>query len=222
VARVSDATPDTQDWRTTVDLGDERHRARFMSALETRRLVREARHRVGARVIVTHDGPRLFLYTDGEQAARAVEEIVLDLLAEHGLQGTTAVMRWHPIEERWEDAAHPLPGTPQQEAAEVAQREADDRELSRRQGYPEWDVRLVFQTRGEALDAAARLEAEGIVVARGGNAMIAGADTEKDARALADRLRAEVRDATTIAVEVNRAEAWTEAHPFAFLGGIAN
>ena len=67
----------------------------------------------------------------------------------------------------------------------------------------------------------ARLTAEGIAVIRRSACMIAGAETEQDAQALAERLRAEVPKTTLIEVEVNRAEAWHETHPFAFLGGLA-
>src|SRR4051812_28232223 len=97
------------DWRTTVELADEDHGSRFAGALRGRRMAREARAMVGDSVVVTHDGARLFLYTDTAEGARAVEQVAHDLLEEHGLHGTVAVMRWHPLEERWEDAAVRLP-----------------------------------------------------------------------------------------------------------------
>jgi hypothetical protein len=219
---MSSRTPGTEDWRVTVDLVDEHHRMRLAEALRTRHLARDARRKVGSRVIVTHDGPNLFLYADGESAAREVETAALELLAEHGLHGTVAIMRWHPIEQRWEDPSHPLPTSPEERAAEVERRGAEDRARSQRQGYPEWDVRLRLPTDAEAVAFAERLESEGIPVARGGTAIIAGADTEADAQALATRLRSEAPDGTTVAVEVNRAEAWTETHRLAFLGGLAN
>ena len=96
-----------------------------------------------------------------------------------------------------------------------------DRERSRRQGFPEWDVRILFPARDDAVAFEQRLEAEGIPVARRDAAMIAGAETEADANALADRIRAEAPPEATISVEVNRTEAMNEAHPFAFLGGLA-
>ena len=66
-----------------------------------------------------------------------------------------------------------------------------------------------------------RLAGEGIPVVRRSNCMIAGAETEDDAESLARRLRSEAPEGTTVVVEVNRAEAWGQAHPFAFLGGLA-
>jgi hypothetical protein len=214
--------PGTEDWRITVDLIDEHHRMRVAEALRTRHLAREARRKVGSRVIVTHDGPRLFLYTDGEAAAREVATAARELLDEHGLDGTCAIERWHPIEQRWEDPDRALPATAEERAAEVQRRGEEDRERSRRQGYPEWDVRLRLPTDADAVAFAQRLESEGVAVARGGTAIIAGAETEADAQALAARLRGEAPAGTTVAVEVNRAEAWTETHRLAFLGGLAN
>jgi hypothetical protein len=219
---MSSRTPSTEDWRVTVDLVDEHHRMRLAEALRTRHLARDARRKVGSRVIVTHDGPNLFLYADGEPAAREVERAAQELLSEHGLHGTIAITRWHPVEQRWEDPSHRLPTTPEERAAEMKRRDAEDRARSQQQGYPEWDVRLRLPTDAEAVAFAERLASEGITVARGGTVIIAGADTEADAQALATRLRGEAPAGTTVAVEVNRAEAWTETHRLAFLGGLGN
>ena len=54
------------DWRATIELAHEGHREGLFSALRGRKLAHEAQEQVGERVIVTHDGPRVFLYTDTE------------------------------------------------------------------------------------------------------------------------------------------------------------
>lgn len=213
---------DGDDWRTTIDLADAEHRSRLVGSLRGRRLVGEARAKVGDRVVVTHEGPRLFFYTDTEESARAVQELAGSLLSEHDLHGTITLSRWHPIEERWEDGDAPLPESAEDEAAELARREEADRARSRQQGFPEWDVRMTLPSREQAVAFAIRLEDEGHTVVRRAEVMIAGAETESDARALAERLEAEAPAGTIVEVEVNRAEAWDEAHPFAFLGGLAN
>jgi hypothetical protein len=209
------------DWRATIELAHEGHRASLFSALRGRKLAHEARDRVGPRVIVTHDGPQVFLYTDTEPHARAVEELAASLLAEHDLPGTVTLSRWHPLEERWEDASQPLPTSPDATAAERAHRGDADRARSREQGFPEWDVRLTLPSHAEAVALEERLAAEGTAVLRRSNCMIAGAETEDDAHALARRLRDEAPEGTLVEVEVNRAEAWEQTHPFAFLGGLA-
>jgi hypothetical protein len=209
------------DWRATIELAHEGHREGLFSALRGRKLAHEAREQVGERVIVTHDGPCVFLYTDTEPHARGVVELATALLAEHDLPGTVTLSRWHPIEERWEDASRALPASPEAEAAERAHRGDADRARSREQGYPEWDVRLTLPSHADAVALEERLAAEGIPVIRRSNCMIAGADTEDDANALAARLRTEAPAGTAVVVEVNRAEAWDQTHPFAFLGGLA-
>jgi hypothetical protein len=214
-------TPMADDWRLTVELAHEGHRESLLAGLRGRKLANEAREQVGERVIVTHDGPRVFLYTDTEPHARAVEAIAGSLLSEHDLPATVTLARWHPLEERWEDASEALPASPEEAAAELAHRGDADRERSREQGYPEWDVRLMLPTHAEAVELEARLTAEGIAVIRRSASMIAGAETEQDAQALAERLRSEVPKTTIVHVEVNRAEAWDQTHPFAFLGGLA-
>jgi hypothetical protein len=212
---------EAEDWRATIGLAHEGHRESVLSALRGRKLAREARDELGEHVVVTHDGPRVFLYADTEPHARAVVALADALLAEHHLAGTVTLSRWHPVEERWEDAAEPLPTSTEEVAAERAHRGDGDRARSRDQGYPEWDVRLTLPTLAEAVELEARLAAEGTPVVRRAACMIAGAETEDDAHALARRLSAEVPKVTIIQVEVNRAEAWGRTHPFSFLGGIA-
>ena len=209
------------DWRATIELAHEGHREGLFSAMRGRKLANEAKERVGSRVIVTHDGPCVFLYTDTEEHARAVEDLAAALLSEHDLPGTVTLARWHPVEERWEDAAKPLPASSEDEAAERARRGDADRERSREQGYPEWDVRLTLPSHADAVALEERLTAEGIPVVRRSNIMIAGAETEDDAQALAGRLREEAPEGTVVQAEVNRAEAWDRTHPFAWLGGLA-
>src|SRR5204863_116014 len=74
--------------------------------------------------------------------------------------------RWHPVEERWEAADAPLPQTLEEERAEHARREEEEREESREQGYPEWEVRLTLPNHREARALADRLESEGIPLVR--------------------------------------------------------
>ena len=59
---------EADDWRTIVELTDEHHRTRLLDGLRGRRLANEARERVGERVLVSHDGPRVFMYTDTPRA----------------------------------------------------------------------------------------------------------------------------------------------------------
>ena len=115
------------EWRVEVDLGDERHPAGMAERLQSLSLDDEARKRLGDRVIVTHDGPHLFLYASSEETAREAEAVVRDVIADDGeLTAQITVNRWHPVAELWKDASEPLPTTEEERAAEIAEHEAGE------------------------------------------------------------------------------------------------
>ena len=100
------------------------------------------------------------------------------------------ILRWHPVEEQWEDASAPLPETADQLEAEHQRREQQEAEERATEGYAEWEVRIDLPSHGDAVALAERLEAEGIApIVRRWKYILIGAATEDDARALAERLR---------------------------------
>ena len=218
IPRVSD------DWRLTIDVGEPPALERLVSAIGSDKLAREAHDALGGRVAVTHDGPHLFVYADSEEQARAAQAALSPLLAEHGVAGEAVVLqRWHPQEEHWEAPSVAMPeDVPEEAAREHAREEADDRERSRELGFPEWEVRLGLPSRHDARVLADQLESEGIPVTRRWRYVLVGAETEDDARALAQRLRDEAPADTELIVEPNGQEVWREMHPYTVLGGLAN
>lgn len=145
----------------------------------------------GDRVAVTHEGGRVFLYADSKAAAERARELVRRAMGEAGLAGDLTLWRWHPLEERWEDASVPLPATEAERAAERARRDEQEDAESRAAGYPEWEVRITLPSLHDARAFASRLEDEGVPVLRRFRHVMAGADDEDAASALAERLRAE-------------------------------
>ncbi len=93
----------SDEWRVEVDLDDEQHGFTLGERLHSLDLDDEARERLGDRVIVTRDGPKMFLYAQTEDQAREAERVAGDLLAAEGLSGKTALTRWHPDEDAWKD-----------------------------------------------------------------------------------------------------------------------
>ena len=91
------------EWRVEVDLEDQEHGLTLGERLRSLDLDDEARERLGERVIVTRDGPRMFLYAATEAQAREAERVARDLVAAEGLSAKTALTRWHPDEETWKD-----------------------------------------------------------------------------------------------------------------------
>ena len=210
----------SDDYRLTLDLKGDGSASELVDRAGELDHIAEAG--IGDRAAVTHDGDRVYVYTDSEEAARRAQAQLQPLLSNPRYGAEVSLHRWHPVEERWEPADAPLPQTPEEERAEHARREEEEREESREQGYPEWEVRLTLPNHREARALADRLESEGIPLVRLWRHLLIGAQTEDDARALAGRLRAEAPADASFEVEANGQEVWRETHPLTVFGGIAN
>ena len=132
------------------------------------------------------------------------------------------VSRWHPAEERWEDASKPLPRTAEEADAEHERREEQQEEEAEESGYAEWEVRVDLPSHQEAVDFAERLEAEGITpITRRWKYVLIGTATEEDAKELAERLRGEAPPGAKVTAEPSATIAWelTGGNPFSLFGG---
>jgi hypothetical protein len=210
------------DWRLTVYFDDEGGGTQLVEWLAARRLEDEERERLGGRVVVSRDGPRVFLYADAEEAARDTEGVVRAHLSSEGLEARVALERWHPVEQDWKDAAEPLPETEAEIRAEHERQQEREAAESFAQGHAEWEVRVALPGR-EATEALAdRLSAEGFPVIRRATFLLVGAANQDDATALAERLRAEAPEGARVEVEPGGGMVWevTPRNPFAVFGGL--
>jgi hypothetical protein len=194
---------------------------KVVDALKALQVADEA-HRELPRLAITHEGDHVFLYADSADAAEHAREAVSQAMAEHSIDGAVNVMRWHPLEERWEDASTPLPATEADRSAEHARLEELETEESQQAGHAEWEVRITLPTHHDARSFAERLRSEGIPVKQLWRHILVGANDEDEAAALATRLRTEAPAGSEIATEGNGLEYWQLLHPYAYLGGIAN
>jgi hypothetical protein len=209
------------DWRLTVELDDESRSRELVEWLGQVRLEAGERVPLGDRVIVSRDGSRVYLYSDTEERARHVESMVLAKIG-HPAAGHVELARWHPAEQRWEDAAVPLPRTDEEWAVEHERLQEREEDESLATGYAEWEVRVEFPSHDETVAFAERLEAEGIPAVRRYTYLLVGAVNEDDARALADRLADDVPEGARVEVEPGGQMVWEVApqNPFVVFGGL--
>jgi hypothetical protein len=174
---------------------------------------------------VSHEGGHVFLYVDSQESAAWARAAVEKILAERHIDGQVSSWRWHPEEDRWEDASLALPGTPAEHVAEHERLEQEETEESEQAGYPEWEVRVTLPTHRDAREFAERLAGEGIPVQRHWRHLSLGTEDEDEAHALAERLRAEAPQGASLDVEGSAWSMWVAVHgparPFAFFGGLA-
>jgi hypothetical protein len=176
-------------------------------------------------VAVSHEGGHVFMYADSQDDATSASAALEAILAQLGIDAKPTTQRWHPEEERWEDASASLPATGAEHEAEHARLERLETEESEQAGHPQWEVRVTLPTHHEAREFAERLESEGYPLRRHWRHLQLGARDEDDAKALAARLRAEAPQGSEIEVEGDAADAWAEvtapARPFSIFGGLA-
>ena len=211
-----------EDWRITIDFDDEGDGTQLVEWLAARRFESDELERLGGRVAVSRDGPRVFLYADTEELARDADGVVRALLSSEGRQATMALERWHPVEQDWKDAGVPLPETEEELRAERDRQQAREAAESLESGEAEWEVRISLPSREATHELAERLEGEGIPVTRRSTFLLVGAVNQDEASALAERLRAEASGGATVEVEPGGAMVWevSPRNPFAVFGGL--
>ncbi len=175
-----------------------------------------------SRLVVTHEHDHVFLYADSLQVAERARDVAKRALQERGIVGEATLARWHPLEERWEDASEPLPITDVEREAEHARLEQLETEESEQLGEPEWEVYVTLATHHDARVFAERLRGEGIPVNQRWRHLLVGANDEDDAAALAKRLQVEAPAGSEVHAQGNGLLYWRMLHPYANLGGMAN
>ena len=192
------------EWRVEIDLDDEAHGFGIGERLRAHSLDDEARKRLGGRVVVTRDGPRVFLYAGqrGRGAARR-SVVARELVANDDLTADIAVTRWHPVAEEWQDATVPLPATEAEEREEIARQGSARARGGEGGGLVRLAVKAELPSRDEAAELEDRLRGEGLPVHRRWRYVTVDALTEEQANELGTRLRDEAPEA----------EVWIEANP---------
>lgn len=211
------------DWRLAVAPTEEADPPGVLSMVLEHELEEEALERLGKRlaVEVSAGDAAVFFYGESEEQVREADRLIRGILEEQGIEARLEISRWHPLEERWEDPSVPLPRTEAERRMELERLEAEEAAESRREG-PLWEVRLELPGRRETSELAERLEAEGIPVLRRWKFLLVGAETERQANELADRLRQEVPEGTIVTVE-GSGELLDEVafpNPFVVFGGL--
>jgi hypothetical protein len=204
----------SDEWRVEVDLDDEQHGLKLGERLRSLDLDDEAAKLLGDRVIVTRDGPRMFLYAQTDEQAREAERVARDLVADEGLSAQISLTRWHPDADAWKDVSSPMPETEEQRALARERHEQEaEREPRPRWAY-QWEVRVDLPSRNETRELASRLGDAGIEARRHWKYLLVGAASEERADELAGRIKAEAPEGSTVQVVTAGAP-----HPvFVFLG----
>ncbi len=176
----------TQDeWRVEINLDDEEHGYTLRERLRAHDLDGEARERLGRRVIVTRDGPKVFLYATDAESAREAERVASELLDADRITAEVTVTRWVADAEEW------IPVTGAGDSGEARAHPFD------------WEIHANLPSREAATELEHRLRAEGLPSHRIWRRVTVDARTAGEADECAERLRAELPPGTEVWVEPN-------------------
>lgn len=203
------------EYRIRVQLSDPQA---LLKALREARVEQSEREALG-RVVATCEGEHVFLYADSQSTASMISSAVQRVMDEHGIEGQITLWRWHPLEERWEDASAPLPSDEAQIETEHERRIATEDQESVASPYAEFEVRVSLPSHHDARVLADRLGDEGIPCKRFWRHLLIGAADEDAAAVLAARVRAEAPEGTEASVEAVGQPIWESMHPYAVFGG---
>lgn len=153
-------------------------------------MISSLRARLGDDVEVSAGKTAIFLYASTRDAVIQAEHAVDEVLAQHDVGAGYRLERWDPVAEEWREAAGESP-----DEAEEAPRDAhelrmqQERQESVQTGRAAWQVRVDLRLHGDVKALARLLAAGGWPVVRRRRYLIAGADCEDDANALAEEIR---------------------------------
>ncbi|MGI8430572.1 MAG: hypothetical protein ACR2OB_15010 [Solirubrobacteraceae bacterium] len=215
------------DWRLRIDLHEDERARELTDRLEAFDLEHDLQTSFDARVVVSRDGPEVFCYAATREQAQAAERAIRSVSTEHGWPMDCTLAHWHPSAQEWEDPDEPLPDADGDRAAERARLMEKERNESAAQGYPEFEVRVQCASHRDALRLVETLRAEGVGSVQRWQFVVLGAADEDSARALAQRLRHEAPETSTITVEGSASDIIAQAplatpfnSPFAVFGGL--
>jgi hypothetical protein len=192
----------SEDWRLTSDFHEEGNAHRATEKLEAKELEHDLRTSFHDRIVVSRDGAEVFCYAGSADQAQKAERLIRSLAETHGWRLDSKLDRWHPEEERWEGRQVSMPHSRGEHQAEHARLVETEREETRQEGYPEWEVRVQCRTHHDARRLAEQLSQEGVPCLRRWHYLLLGAPDEDSARQLAERLQAEAPSGATETVEM--------------------
>jgi hypothetical protein len=212
-----------EDWRLRIGVFEDGRARALTERLEAEKLGEDLQDTFGDRLIVSVDGPTVFVYAGDRDQAQGAAARIRTVAAQNDWDIELELKRWHPTAEEWEDPDQPLPETPAEQAAEHATLVEKEREETAERGYAEYEVRIECPSHHDTVALAERLREEGVPVLRRWRYLLVGAPDEDSAKALAERLRGEAPQGSTVTAEPSMRAIYDDdpaRGSFAIFGGL--
>ncbi len=192
---------DSTDWRVTISLTGQAHVEQARQSISEQEVEQDVRQRLGRNIVVGAGDSQIFLYAGTELAATEAERTAREVLGQLGIEAEFALHRWHPIEEEWQSPDVAMPRTEDERQAEHQRLEDAETADSVAARSAMWQARVELESHREAVALAHKLQGEGYPVVRRWKFLVAGANNEDDAKALAEHIRQEAPPGATVFAE---------------------
>ena len=192
---------DSTDWRVTISLTGQAHVEQARQSISEQEVEQDVRQKLGRNIVVGAGDSEIFLYAGTELAATEAEQTAREVLGQLGIEAEFALHRWHPIEEEWQSPDVAMPQTVAERQAEHERLEDAETADSVAAGSALWQARVELESHREAVALAHKLQGEGHPVVRRWKFLVAGANNEDDAQALAEHIRQEAPPGATVVAE---------------------
>ena len=192
---------DSTDWRVTISLTGQAHVEQARQSISEQEVEQDVRQRLGRNIVIGAGDSQIFLYAGTELAATEAERTAREVLGQLGIEAEFALHRWHPIEEEWQSPDVAMPQTEAERQAEHQRLEDAETADSVAAGSAMWQARVELESHREAVALAHKLQGEGHPVVRRWKFLVAGANNEDEAQALADHIRQEAPPGAVVCAE---------------------
>jgi len=159
----------------------------------------------GYQVKADSDDSRFFWYADSAGWADEIAQVAREVLAQHDVDAAVRTERWSRRDQEWRDVTD-VPSADLAAELQAAHEyfQEQEREASRRAGFPAWRVRVDVPSHRDVVALAGHLAAQGWRVRRRRRHLFVGADCEDDAKGLVRELSADGRADAGSAFRVGR------------------
>ena len=189
------------DWRVCIAFGDLQRQLKS----DRQALIPALRSRLSGQVAVTSNGTEIFLYAPSAGLADEAAQAAREVLARHDVGAPVRTERWSRLGQEWRDVTdEPSADIAAELQAAHEYRQEQERERSRKAGFPAWQVRVNVRSHRDVVALAGHLAARGWRVRRRRRHLLVGADCEDDAKRLVRELSGDGRADAETASRVRR------------------
>jgi hypothetical protein len=172
------------DWRVRIEWGDPPE----LPEPGEQALARELSGRLGFRVKIIRGG-QSFWYASSAGSADETAQVAREALARHDVSASVRTAFWSSLKQEWRDVTDEPSADPVAELqAAHEDRQEQERERSRKAGFPAWRVRVEMLSHDDVVALAEHLAAQGWGTRRRRRHLFVGADCEDDAKSLVQAL----------------------------------